>query len=267
MADQPSLRIAVMANRFPQVSEAFILNQIVGLIERGHQVDIFADSGPDPGTPIHAGVARHSLLECTLYRPAMPSRLTRIATLPRLLLRQDRPSRRKLLRGLDLKLGLRNVLSLGLIYKALSTVNRQPYDIIHCHFGENGQRAALLRHAGLIHGRIITTFHGHDVNSLPMLRGRDCYKSLFELGDRYTVNTTFTGERAQSLGCPADRIHVLPMGVDLKLFGFRSLRPEPGEPFRIVTVARFTEKKGLGVLHPGGSASGRTPPHPLPAGR
>ena len=35
------LKIAVVVNQFPCVSETFILNQITGLIEKGHDVDSF----------------------------------------------------------------------------------------------------------------------------------------------------------------------------------------------------------------------------------
>jgi colanic acid/amylovoran biosynthesis glycosyltransferase len=37
------MRVAVLVTEFPSVSETFILNQITGLIDRGHEVGIFAD--------------------------------------------------------------------------------------------------------------------------------------------------------------------------------------------------------------------------------
>jgi colanic acid/amylovoran biosynthesis glycosyltransferase len=36
------MRIAFFLQTFPKVSETFILNQITGLIDRGHSVDIYA---------------------------------------------------------------------------------------------------------------------------------------------------------------------------------------------------------------------------------
>ncbi len=36
------MKIAFIVNDFPLLSETFILNQITGLIDRGHHVDIFA---------------------------------------------------------------------------------------------------------------------------------------------------------------------------------------------------------------------------------
>jgi len=59
------LRIAFFAGQFPVVSETFILRQITGLLDLGHDVDIFSDARPEPGAPRHAAVAKHRLLERT----------------------------------------------------------------------------------------------------------------------------------------------------------------------------------------------------------
>ena len=36
------MRIAFFVNKFPSTSETFILNQITGLLDKGHTVDIYA---------------------------------------------------------------------------------------------------------------------------------------------------------------------------------------------------------------------------------
>jgi colanic acid/amylovoran biosynthesis glycosyltransferase len=36
------MRIAFIVWEFPTLSETFVLNQVTGLIDRGHQVDIYA---------------------------------------------------------------------------------------------------------------------------------------------------------------------------------------------------------------------------------
>ena len=41
------MKVAFIVGQFPILSETFILNQIVGLIERGHDVDIYADQKGD----------------------------------------------------------------------------------------------------------------------------------------------------------------------------------------------------------------------------
>lgn len=42
------MRIAFIVDRFPKISETFILNQITGLIDRGHDIDIYAEWIQDP---------------------------------------------------------------------------------------------------------------------------------------------------------------------------------------------------------------------------
>jgi len=37
------MKIAFIVNEFPSLSQTFALNQIAGLIDRGHDVDIFAE--------------------------------------------------------------------------------------------------------------------------------------------------------------------------------------------------------------------------------
>lgn len=41
------LRIAIFTGSFPVVSETFIVRQMAGLLELGHEVDIFADTRAD----------------------------------------------------------------------------------------------------------------------------------------------------------------------------------------------------------------------------
>src|SRR3984893_18294943 len=40
------MRIAFIVDSFPNISETFILAQVVGLLQRGHEVDIVADPPP-----------------------------------------------------------------------------------------------------------------------------------------------------------------------------------------------------------------------------
>src|SRR5438876_5744543 len=65
------MRIAFLLGRFPCLSETFILNQITGLIDRGHDVHIYARKPEDSGK-VHPDVDKYNLRQRTIYR-AMPS--------------------------------------------------------------------------------------------------------------------------------------------------------------------------------------------------
>ena len=67
------MKIAFIVWRFPVLSEAFILNQITGLIDRGHEVYIHALNGHPKGTTkVHPVVEEYGLLERTYYTPERP---------------------------------------------------------------------------------------------------------------------------------------------------------------------------------------------------
>ena len=65
------MKIALVVTYFPALSETFVLNQITGLIERGHSVDIFADR-PGRDACVHADVERYGLRGKTFYAPRLP---------------------------------------------------------------------------------------------------------------------------------------------------------------------------------------------------
>src|SRR5690242_10180612 len=62
-----ALRIAMLVLEFPSLNETFILDQITGLIDRGHIVDIYA-TAPNPEPTVHDDIARYGLLARTTYR-------------------------------------------------------------------------------------------------------------------------------------------------------------------------------------------------------
>ena len=47
------------------------------------------------------------------------------------------------------------------------------------------------------------------------------------------------------LGCPADKVHVHRLGVDLRRLPFQPRQWRPGQPLRVLLAASFREKKGL----------------------
>jgi colanic acid/amylovoran biosynthesis glycosyltransferase len=112
-------------------------------------------------------------------------------------------------------------------------------------FGMIGRMATDLRRLGLIRGPIVTYFHGFDVISLPKLHGTDYYKDLFQAGDRFLIASPHFRQQLEDIGCPPDRIVYAPVGIDVTAFPWRQdPPPQSRTTFRIVTIARLTEKKG-----------------------
>jgi glycosyltransferase involved in cell wall biosynthesis len=114
--------------------------------------------------------------------------------------------------------------------------------LLHAHYGPVALRILpVARGLGL---PLVATFHGFDMSSLPVADrsyGR-ALRGLFAAARNVVAISRDMRERLAGLGCPADRIAVIPMGVPIA-----APRPQPprGPVVRVVTVARLHPKKGV----------------------
>ena len=262
------LRIGVFTGSFPVVSETFILRQITGLLDLGHEVDIFSDSRPEPGVPVHAAVAKYRLLDRTTYMdmppecvpwelPVLPlagetwlpgaaeaiANWKRLAdALPALARCLERaPALTE--KALSEEHSGHRARSLSALYRLdrLSALSGG-YDVLHAHFGPVGESFRFAR--DLWRAPLVVSFHGFDFSTLPRKQGPRIYEKLFAVADLVTVNSEFTRSRVAKLGCPQHKLRKLPVGLDLEAFPFRARTWRAGEPVRVLTVARLVEIKG-----------------------
>ncbi len=279
------LRIAVFAGIFPSLSETFILRQITGLLALGHQVDIYADTRGDASAPVHPDVAQFRLLERTTFMDmpaesapwelpvwpltgqtwlpgaslptanwrrlvgALPAALRCALSSPRFTLRALRPA----------EFGYQ-ASSLSALFRLAKLSERAgDYDVLHAHFGPVGNSFRFAR--DLWRAPLLVSFHGYDFSTQPRKEGAGMYQKLFHIADLVTVNSAYTQRCVEKLGCPTHKLRRLPVGLDLQEFRFRERTLEPGEPVRLLTVARLTPIKGheyilraLARLHQAGVA-------------
>ena len=241
------MKIAFIFGRFPVISESFILNQITGVIDRGHEVDIYAFQGPPlDQTTVHADVERYRLLERTYYPPNRPKRhFLRPLKGYGLLLTNLHKQSLSCLKVLDATKYGKYAKTWLLFYKAISFLGQGPYDIIHCQFGTFGPMGLLLRQAGLLQGKLITTFRGSDISRYVRKCGETVYEDLFREGDFFLANCEFFRRKAIQLGCPEDRIVVHGSGIDCSRFAFKPRHLPADGRVRIATTGRLVEKKGI----------------------
>lgn len=239
------MRIAFIVTFFPALSETFILNQITGLIERGHEVDIYADDSRKE-LKIHPDVEKYSLIEKTYYNKIPTNNFLRLLNGIGLLLANFHKSPLILLRSLNFFKYGKNAISLRLLYMAIlfQHQQKQPYDIIHCHFGYNGLVGAILRDIGAIQGKVITTFHGTDVTTYLKKEGEQAYDLLFQYGNIFSPVSELWKRRLIELGCNGNII-VHRMGIDCNKFTFSARKLRANGVVQIVTIARLAEKKGV----------------------
>ena len=238
------MKIAFLVYQFPVLSETFILNQIVGLLERGCEVDIYAECRGN-NDKVHPLVEKYALQEKTYYLPELPENLfLRLIKGIGLIFNYAFVSPRQLWRSLypfpltDL------TLSLWLLHTVIPNLNRD-YDIIHCQFGTQSYRGMAFRQVNAPTAKLITTFRGHDISSFVRQKGKNVYKQLFRNGDFFLTNCNFFRNKAIAIGCPPDKIKVNRSGLDCDRFTYQS-RSLPEDSFiQIATTGRLVEKKGI----------------------
>lgn len=117
-------------------------------------------------------------------------------------------------------------------------------DLIHAHFGPGG--CEMLRLKEKLSVPLVTTFYGMDVSKLPRLKvWREKYNNLFKKGDFFLVEGSHMKKCLAGLGCLEDKIIVQHLGVNLDKFEFKPRAAGEDKKIRILSAARFQEKKGL----------------------
>ena len=238
------MKIAFFVTVFPSISETFVLNQITGLIERGHEVDIYAEKC-EKTSKVHPDVEKYGLSKRVCYLNKPENIFVQILTIFKLLLTRFINNPIVLLNSLNVFKYRSAAYSLKLFYAAGYILGKnRTYDIIHSHFGPNGRNAAYLREIGAIQGKIFTTFHGFDITTYIYNFGEHIYDSLFRLGDVFLPISERWKYRLKELGCNGEII-VHHMGIDCKKFTFTLRKPPVNDAVEVVTIARLVEKKGV----------------------
>jgi colanic acid/amylovoran biosynthesis glycosyltransferase len=238
------MRIARFLNCFPVISETFILQQITGLIDLGHEVEIYAERS-EAARDIHPEVYRYDLLNRTTYldlplevgyyempvwpitgRTWFPNSEQSIPNIARILKASP-----KLVRGMltnpRLTMEVLNPHEYGYRASSLSALYRlsslsscsNRYDVLHANFGPVGENFRFARK--LWKAPLVVSFHGYDFSMWPHREGNAAYRKLFDEVDLITVNCEYASRKLEALGCPPGKLRRLASGVDTKQFAFR----------------------------------------------
>jgi colanic acid/amylovoran biosynthesis glycosyltransferase len=229
------MRVAFLVHKFPQTSEVFIINQVADLLDRGVDVTIFRMEKGDPSTVSDRYRSHHMESKARTFGPPSSKIAQIFGVLPPLF---------SLLTSPALLLRCR---SLRDIY-AVAAFKNESFDIVHCHFGRMAVRYLPLRRLLGHTMPVLTSFYGNDVSHLPQLKGASYYDELKRECHSYIVMSNNMKERVVALGFSADEISVLPVSIDVDSFPFVERTITGDEPVEMISVGRFTEKKGFDDL-------------------
>lgn len=208
------MRICIVADVFPRLSETFVVHQVEGLAARGHEVEVLCnDRGDDSGGALRR-LARQRWGPLSFLRPAANRAPPRV--------------RHRFQGSLD----------------RLDVTYLRRFDVILANFGYEGARVARIkaRVPGL--PPLVTVFHGHDVATVAHDGAMFIYDDLFAQGARHlTVNRPFR-ETLVAAGAPPARTRVHHLGIPLDRPAFTP-RNWAERPWRLLSVCRLTEKKGI----------------------
>ncbi|MCL1469348.1 glycosyltransferase [Argonema antarcticum] len=238
------MRIAVLVDQFPAVSETFILQQIVDLIDRGHEVDIYSNKIGNL-SQVHSWVEKYRLLNRTFY-PQMPdNRFLRVMKALGIIIANPLTNPAIWVRSIDYLKYKQQASSLKLFYGTSRFVGKKPYDIIHCQLGFLGLQGLLYRQIGVLKGKLVTSFRGNDFIVYINKFGKDYFNELWEQGDFFLPVCESMKRQMIELGCDEKKITVYRTGLDLKNFAFTQRQIRADQRVKLVTIARLAESKGI----------------------
>lgn len=238
------MKILFFVGEFPKLSQTFILNQITGLMDAGCDVKILAKK-PEKNTKVHEDVMKYHLMERVFYydKNGKNGRFNKalhfLTGFARYYFRKkDNQS----------KIALKDLIrypNLVLLINSLQEKNFTDVDVIHAHFGPNGLMAQKLINLGLLRGKLFTTFHGYDMLKYISQKGNDAYQALFDGESMILPISEYWKSRCIQLGAKLNKIVVHHMGIDVGKFELNIVTPNLNDPIKILSVARFVEKKGI----------------------
>ncbi len=237
------MRIAFLVNQFPSVSETFVLNQIVGLIELGHDVHIFADKSVK-NVAIHDNYRKYGLSKHTHYYGIPQNKISRMLKAVLLIMKYAPANYSVIFRSLNVFRYGKPSLSLSLLFMSSAFLERGPFDIIHCQFGALGPSGVALNQICSSNSKLVTSIRGYDV-TVYLKKHPGIYDELFREGNLFLPVCEFLKERLIREGCQEKKIVVHHSGIDCLKFEYIQREWDPGEPMKVLTIARLIEKKGV----------------------
>ena len=197
------MKIAFLLSGFPTLSETFILNQITGLLDMGHDVKIFAQCKPKE-KKVHSDVKKYQLMRRVHYFDMPHNKIKRVLKAIVLIIKNFHKDPVKIVKSLNVYKYGKMALSLRLLYLLIPFLDKK-FDIIHCHFGPNGIIGAYLKELG-ISSKLLTSFHGYDMSIFIRMNGNDVYQKLFLNGDLFLPVSNCWKDKLIELGCDEKKL-------------------------------------------------------------
>tara|TARA_R110000850_G_scaffold102658_1_gene212010 strand:- start:994 stop:2256 length:1263 start_codon:yes stop_codon:yes gene_type:complete len=246
-------KVALRCNSFPVTSQTFVLNHVALLREKNWGVELHVDDFNFLKKALALEALKDTSVEESIYicLRADTSFFDRFVSVVKHCFKFNSFS--ILLKSMNPMLYGRSGLNLR-VYRSFSSLleTHQP-NLAHAHFGHNGVSLIQAKLCGAINCPVITSFHGYDayLGGDGVRRFRKKYRLLFKYGDLFFANTKYLKNILMKLGCPENKIKVMPNFIDTDLFSPSSEFKLPTKAeCNLITVGRLIPLKNqkLGIL-------------------
>ena len=244
---QKCRRVVLLVTQFPKLSETFILNKVLELLERGWDAHVVCWASPAREWHQVQGAAGRQELRTRVHvswphRPRWLALLLMPLAVLRCLVHAPSRTLQYLRRGYQ-RFGLDVFRRL---YLDAEIVLLEP-DLLHIEFGALAPERMYLKE--LLDCKVLVSFRGYDLNFV-RLEDPGYYRPVWDSADGLHLLGGDLWRRAQKRGCPPEKAHTLiPPAIDTDFFTppERALQNEvgtPARPLRILSVGRLEWKKG-----------------------
>jgi len=236
------MNVCVFAGNFPTRSETFVMSHVTGLIDRGMEVTVLANKG-DPLAWSSLEDYQSNLKNMVFHYRFPISKKERIIGAGAKFLLALAKGDTKIFSTLNYRRYGHDAINLRLLYAYTVAKTMPKIGVLHCHFGPMGTLGAHLKRSGLVE-KLVVTFHGYDLSRALVDGLSNPYEAVFEEADLILPISDRWHRVLTKLGAPTDRMLVHRVGIDVSKFVYK-IRNGSQNKLRIVTTARFTEKKGI----------------------
>ena len=233
------LRIAFVIDVYPTIS-TFIINQITGLIDLGHEVYIYPSGKKD----ITEGeIERNYNLKNHVYYPSnfIGNRKNKYSVFFKTILKNLYFTPKQTIYTLNPFIHGKRAFQLHLYFKYLYLLGKQ-IDIIQAHYGMFGNKALELKKIGWA-APIFTMFHGFDIRTA-LKEGSHIYNELFAKGDYFQAISKFNYNHLVNFGAPKNKIISHTVGIELDKFIYKPRLQKDNDPLIIMSTGRLVWEKG-----------------------
>ena len=236
--------IVFILESYPIDSQAFITNQIVGVLKAGYQVKIAVNKlNKIKGSSQESIIRTHNILDFIYVTEVKSSNsiFKKRLALIGLMIKNI-----SLLKSFLVILKSNSIDKLRLCYKLTGYKSLLKEELFHVQFANNGFFLVKLKALGLLSkkAKIVTTFHGYDAHTTnkDVNDKRKQLASIFKYSNNIIVNSNYLKSQVVNLGCPKEKITNIGVAYNSDVFTFSKHKTQ--EKIKLISIGRLIEFKG-----------------------